>query len=99
VIARLPELGMTVCFRAKGEPDLRAIPEWLSVKFSLDAREPRLYSVWVVPGIAEVVIALGTLGIDGSVESWIAHLESLGFEDVIQVPCFEFFGPRADRDR
>lgn len=90
---------MTLCFRAKGKPDLNAIPEWLSVEFSLDAKEPRLYRVWVVTGIAELVIALGTLGLDGSVESWKTHIESLGFEDVVQVSCFEFFGPRADRDR
>lgn len=90
---------MTLCFRAKGEPDENAFPDWLSVKFSLYAREPRFYEVWVVPWIAEPAIALGTLELDGSVEGWIAHLESLGFEDVVQVSCKEFFGPRADRDR
>jgi hypothetical protein len=42
---------------------------------------------------------LGTLELDGSVAGWIAHLETLGFEDVVQVSCFEFFSPRADRDR
>jgi hypothetical protein len=90
---------MTLCFRANGKPDENAIPEWLSVEFSLDAKEPRCYSVWVVPWIAEPAIALGALELDGSVERWIAHLESLGFEDVVQVSCQEFFGPRADRDR
>lgn len=90
---------MCLCFRAKGEPNENAIPEWLSVEFSLDAKEPRLYGVWVVPWIAEPARALGTLEIDGSVEGWIAHLESLGFADVVQVSCREFFGPRADRDR
>ena len=90
---------MTMCFRAKGKPDFNAIPDWLSVEFSLDAREPRFYNVWIVPWIAEPAIILGTLEIDGSVEGWIAHLESLGFEDVVQVSCFDFFGPRADRDR
>ena len=90
---------MTLCFRANGEPDENAIPEWLSVEFSLDAKEPRFYSVWVVPWIAEPALALGALELDGSVEGWIAHLESLGFEDVVQVSCREFFGARADRDR
>lgn len=90
---------MTLCFRAKGEPNLNAIPDWLSVKFLLDAREPRFYEVWVVPWIAEPAIALGALELDSSLEGWIAHLESLGFEDVMQVSCLEFFGPRADRDR
>ena len=90
---------MTLCFKAKGEPDEKTIPEWLSVEFSLDHRESRCYSVWVVPWIAEPAIALKTLELDGSVETWIAHLESLGFEDVVQVSCVEFFGPRADRDR
>ncbi len=90
---------MTLCFRANGEPDENVIPEWLSVEFSLDAKEPRFYSVWVVPWIAEPALALGALELDGSVEGWIAHLESLGFEDVVQVSCREFFGARADRDR
>ena len=89
---------MKLCFRANGEPDLNAIPEWLSVELSLDNRKPS-YEVWVVPWIADVAIALGTLDLDGSVEAWIAYLESLGFADVVQVSCFEFFGPRADRDR
>lgn len=89
---------MTLCFRAKGEPDFNAIPEWLSVEFSL-LYKPHFYGIWVVPWIAEPALALGTLDLDGSVEGWISHLESLGFEDVVQVSCFEFFGPRADRDR
>lgn len=88
---------MTLCFKAKGEPDEKTIPEWLSVEFSLDAT--CFYSVWVVPWIAEPAIALKTLELDWSVEAWIAHLESLGFKDVVQVSCVEFFGPRADRDR
>lgn len=90
---------MTLCFRANGKPDLDTIPEWLSVKYSFDALEPRFYSVWVVPWIAEVALVLGTVELDGSVAEWITHLESLGFEDVVQVSCFEFFSPRADRDR
>ena len=89
---------MTLCFRANGEPDENAIPDWLSVEFSLDFK-PRFYGVWVVPWIAEPARVLGALEIDGSVEGWIAHLESLGFEDVVQVSCREFFGARADRDR
>ena len=90
---------MTLCFKAKGKPDENAFPEWLSIEFSLDAKEPRFYSVWVVPWIAEPARALGALELDGSVEAWIDHLESLGFEDVVQVSCREFFGARADRDR
>lgn len=90
---------MTLCFRAKGKPNLNAIPEWLSVEVSFDAREPRLYGVWIVPWIAEVAIALGTLELDESVEAWINYLQRLGFEDVVQVSCLEFFGARADRDR
>ena len=90
---------MTLCFKAKGKPDDNAFPEWLSVEFSLDAKDPRFYSVWVVPWIAEPARALGALELDGSVEAWIAHLESLGFEDVVQASCREFFGARADRDR
>lgn len=86
---------MTLCFRANGT-DLKAR---LSVEYSFGAQEPRFYSVWVVPWIAEVALILGTLELDGSVAGWIAHLESLGFEDVVQVSCFEFFSPRADRDR
>jgi hypothetical protein len=90
---------MTLCFKANGKPDLETIPEWLSVEFSFDANQPRFYSVWVVPWIAEPALVLGTLELDGSVEGWITHLETLGFDDIVQVPCFEFFGPRADRDR
>jgi len=89
---------MTLCFRAKGELGENAIPEWLSIEISFDSR-PRYYGIWVVPWIAEPARALGTLELDGSVEGWIAHLESLGFYDVVQVSCKEFFGPRADRDR
>lgn len=89
---------MTLCFRANGT-NLKSIPEWLSFEYSFDAQEPRFYSVWVVPWIAEVALVLGTIELDGSVAGWIAHLESLGFEDVVQVSCFEFFSPRADRDR
>lgn len=90
---------MTLCFRGNGKPDLEAMPEWLAVEYSFAANEPRFYSVWVVPWIGEVAIALGTLDLDGSVAGWIAHLESLGFDDVVQVSCCEFFGARADRDR
>lgn len=89
---------MTVCFRASRAPDLNTVPDWLAVEFSLDAR-PHCYRVWVVPWIAEPALALGALELDGSVEGWIAHLESLGFNNVVQVSCSEFFGPRADRDR
>lgn len=90
---------MTLCFRAKGELDLQPIPDWLSVEFSFAATEPRCYSIWVVPWIAEPAIVLGALEINNTVEEWITHLESLGFEDVVEVSCLEFFGPRADRDR
>lgn len=90
---------MTLCFRAKGEPDLNAIPDWLSVEFSFAATQSRCYSIWVVPWIAEPAIALGALEMDGTIAEWITHLESLGFDDVAPVSCLEFFGPRADRDR
>ena len=104
---------MTLCFKSNGKPDLEAMPDWLAVEYSFAANEPRFYSVWVVPWIGEVAIALrglkratrcphahlGTLDLDGSVAGWIAHLESLGFDDVVQVSCCEFFGARADRDR
>lgn len=89
---------MKLCFRANGI-ELKVIPKWLSVEYFFDAQEPRFYNVWVVPWISEVALALGTLELDGSVVGWIAHLESLGFDDVVQVSCFEFFSPRADRDR
>lgn len=89
---------MTVCFRANGEANLNAIPDWLAVEFLADAG-PRCYSLWVVPWIAEPALALGALELDGSVDGWIAYLESLGFNNVVQVSCVEFFGPRADRDR
>lgn len=85
------------CFQANGKPDLDTIPDWLNVEFSFEA-QPR-YTISVVPWIAEPALILGTLEIDDSLEGWIAHLESLGFEDVVQVSCFELFGPRADRDR
>lgn len=90
---------MTICFKAKGEPLENNIPDWLAVEFSFAANEPRYYNIWVVPWIAEPALVLGTLELNESVEEWIAHLESLGFEDVVQVPCKEYFGPRADRDR
>lgn len=86
------------CFKANGKPDLDTIPDWLNVEFSFEA-QPRFYTISVVPWIAEPALILGTLEIDDSLEGWIAHLESLGFEDVVQVSCFELFGPRADRDR
>lgn len=89
---------MTICFRANGKPNLESIPEWLVVEYSLAAKEPRFYSIWVKSWIAEPAIALGTIELDGSLEGWIAYLETLGFDDVVSVPCYEFFGPRADRD-
>lgn len=72
---------MTFCFRANGKPK-ETIPDWLSVEVSFDAREPRFYGIWVVPWIAEPARGLGTLELDGSGFSWIAHLESLGFEEL-----------------
>jgi hypothetical protein len=89
---------MTFCFRANGKPK-ESIPDWLSVEVSFEAKEPRCYGIWVVSWIAEPACALGTLDLNGSASSWIAHLESLGFEDIVQVSCKEFFSPRADRDR
>ncbi len=90
---------MTLCFRAKGEPKQNIIPDWLSVEISFEAKQPRCYSISVVPEIAEVALVLGTLEIDGSAKQWMGYLESLGFSDVVQVPCLQLFGPRADRDR
>ena len=87
------------CFKANGKLDLDTIPEWLTVDYSFEANQPHFYSIWVVPWIAEPAMILGTLEIDGSPEGWIAYLESLGFEDVVQVSCIEFFGVKADRDR
>ncbi|MUL38146.1 hypothetical protein [Gloeocapsopsis dulcis] len=90
---------MTLCFKANGKPDLATIPDWLSVEFSFAAKEPRFYSVCVLPEIADVALVLGTLEHDGTPAGWIAHLQDLGFEDVVQVSCNEFFGVRGDRDR
>lgn len=90
---------MTLCFKANGKPDLSAIPDWLAVEFSFAARESRFYSVCVVPEIADVALILGTLEHDRTLAGWIAHLHDLGFEDVVQVSCREYFSPRADRDR
>ncbi|PIG93864.1 hypothetical protein [Gloeocapsopsis sp. IPPAS B-1203] len=90
---------MTLCFKANGEPDLNAIPDWLAVEFSFAAKEPYFYSVCVVPEIADVALILGTLEHDDTPAGWIAHLHDLGFEEVVQVSCSEFFSPRADRDR
>lgn len=90
---------MTLCFRANGNVNLQAIPEWLAVEDNFAANEPYFYYIWVVPWIAEVAIILGTLELDGSVEGWITYLKSLAFEDIVQVSCLELFGPRADRDR
>lgn len=90
---------MTLCFKANGKPDLSAIPDWLAVEFSFAAKEPYFYSVCVVPEIADVALVLGTLEHDGTPSGWIAHLQNLGFEDVVPVSCREFFYPRADRDR
>lgn len=93
------EANMTSCFRANGKVNLNTVPQWLSVETTFDANEPRFYSIWVVPWITEVAIVLGTLEVYGTAEGWIAHLESLAFEDVMPVSCHTFFGPRADRDR
>ncbi|MBD2103659.1 hypothetical protein [Leptolyngbya sp. FACHB-261] len=90
---------MTQCFRASNAPNQVVVPDWLTVEFAFDAKEPRCYSIWVVPWIAGPAMAVGALEVDGSSESWIAYLENLGFADVVQVSCHEFFGPRADRDR
>lgn len=89
---------MLLCFKANGKP-VDTIPDWLSVEFSFEAKQTRFYTISVVPWIAEPAMILGTLEIDHTLEGWIAHLESLGFEDVMQVSCFELFGARADRDR
>lgn len=83
---------MTLCFQAQGEPN-QPIPDWLGVEF-LDAQSR--YSIWVVAWIAQPALALGTLELDGSVAGWIADLH-LGFEDVMQVSCREFFGARVAR--
>ncbi len=90
---------MQLCFKANGKPDLDTIPDWLSVEFSFEAKQPRFYTICVVPWIAEPAMILGTPELDGSPEGWIIHLESLGFEDVVQVSCTQLFGARADRDR
>jgi hypothetical protein len=90
---------MTLCFRARGEVKENVIPGWLVVEFSFLAREIHNYNIWTLPWIVEPARAVGALELDGSVEGWIAHLEDLGFEDVVRVSCFGFFGPRADRDR
>jgi hypothetical protein len=90
---------MTHCFKANGKPNLKMLPDWLSVEYSFDASEPRFYSIWIVPWIAEPALILGTLNFDGSVEGWISHLENLGFEDVMLVSCREFFGTKAERRR
>lgn len=93
------EANMTSCFRANGKVNLKTIPQWLSVETTFDANEPRFYSIWVVPWVAEVAIVLGTLEVDGTIECWITHLETLAFEDIVPVSCQTLFGPRADRDR
>lgn len=90
---------VTLCFRANGNVNLQALPDWLAVEYKFAANEPYFYYIWVVPWIAEVAILLGTLELDGSGESWIAYLKSFAFEDVVQVSCLELFSPRADRDR
>lgn len=87
---------MTLCFRANGKVNLKAIPAWLAVEYNFDANNPHFYCIWVVSWIAEVAIVLETLKVDGSVEGWIAHLESLAFEDIVQVSCLELFAPRAE---
>lgn len=89
---------MTLCFKANGKPQ-QAIPDWLAIEFSFYANEPHCYSIWVVPWIAEPAIVVGALELNEGVAGWVAHLEDLGFENVVQVSCKEFFSPRADRDR
>ncbi|MDV2994712.1 MAG: hypothetical protein N4J56_004366 [Chroococcidiopsis sp. SAG 2025] len=90
---------MTLCFRANGNLNLEAIPEWLAVEYSFDAAELGFYSVWIVPWIAEPALAVGALELDDSVSGWVAYLKTLGFDNVVQVSCHQFFSPRADRDR
>lgn len=89
----------TLCFRANGNVNLKAIPDWLAVEYNFAANEPYFYWIWVVPWIAEVAILLGTLELDGTVVGWITYLESLGFADIMQVSCLGLLSPRADRDR
>jgi len=40
----LDKVEMTLCFKAKGNLT-RTLSWWLSIEFSLDAKEPRFYSV------------------------------------------------------
>lgn len=84
---------MTLCFKAQGEPK-QPNPNWLGVEF-LDAQ--LRYRVWVIPWIAQPVL-VGVLELDGSVEEWIAYLH-LGFEDVVQVSCREFWEQELISDR
>lgn len=90
---------MTLCFKANGKPNLNTVPDWLAIEFSFAAQAPYFFVVCVVPEIADVALLLGALEHDGTPAGWIAHLHDLGFEDVVQVSCSEFFSPKADRDR
>lgn len=78
------------CFRATWELsnklDLNTIPDWLCIEIDWQG-----YKISTVPWIADVAQVMGILNIQNNSSGWISYLESLGFQDVKQVPCENMF--------
>ncbi len=78
------------CFRASCHPSTpispETMPDWLSVGTNWQG-----YRISTVPWVADVARIVGALQVEDTPESWIAHLESLGFREIVQVSCEDFF--------
>lgn len=81
------------CFRADYKLstnfDERTVPDWLCLEADCQG-----YKLLTVPEVADVARVLGALAIQDTADEWISHLESLGFKDVHQVTCEEWFEDR-----
>lgn len=81
------------CFLASWERstdfDDRHVPDWLELGANWQG-----YRISTVPWIADVARALGLLPVEDTLEGWIAHLESLGLQEVTPVSCEDFYQDR-----
>ena len=82
------------CFRASYEGstpfESSRLPAWLSLEMDWQG-----YKISTLPWVAEVARALGSLAVEEDTpDEWISYLENLGFKDVHQVVCEEWFEDR-----
>ena len=82
--------SLIYCFRADYSLstyfDKDRVPDWLSLEVNWQG-----YRISTVPWVADVAKVLGILEVEDTPESWLSYLENLGFKQVFQVHCEEFF--------